>query len=211
MKFKPANVQIWFLDADLAKSAEYLCDAALDKTIEGCVAALTDVKLYAAGVRSKRAYQYYFSAENRQDTMDRVFPDWPFRKQPQMKYYTSRASKWTRMCREHAAYVLSYMSVLLDEYQYRRSKPHLSSRFADWAEAVNLPSVLPASGQANIVLPWKSLKMRFRRKDIIEGYRLQYMDTFLWQDPIGAYGSSDRDVPDFVIKKFGLDTASMVT
>lgn len=56
MKFKPANVQIWFLDADLAKSAEYLCDAALDKTIEGCVAALTDVKLYAAGVRSKRAY-----------------------------------------------------------------------------------------------------------------------------------------------------------
>lgn len=115
------------------------------------------------------------------------------------------------MCREHAAYVLSYMSVLLDEYQYRRSKPHPSSRFADWAEAVNLPSVLPSSGQANIVLPWKSLKMRFRRKDIIEGYRLQYMDTFLWQDPIGVYGSSDRDVPDFVIKKFGLDTASMVT
>lgn len=56
MKFKPANVQIWFLDADLAKSAEYLCDAALDKTIEGCFAALTDVKLYAAGIRNKRAY-----------------------------------------------------------------------------------------------------------------------------------------------------------
>jgi len=53
--------------------------------------------------------------------------------------------------------------------------------------------------------------MRFRRKDIIEGYRLQYMDVFLWQDPIGAYGSSDRDVPDFVVKKFGLDTAAMVT
>lgn len=80
MKFKPANVQIWFLDTDLAKSAEYLCDAALDKTIEGCFAALTDVKLYAAGIRSKRAYQYYFSTENRQDTLDRVFPDWPFRK-----------------------------------------------------------------------------------------------------------------------------------
>ena len=26
------------------------------KTIEGCFAALTDVKLYAAGIRSKRAY-----------------------------------------------------------------------------------------------------------------------------------------------------------
>ena len=115
------------------------------------------------------------------------------------------------MCREHTKYVLSYMSVLLDEYQYRRSRPHLLNKFADWAEAIDLPSVLPVSGQANIILPWKSLKMRFRRKDIIEGYRLQYMDTFLWQDPIGAYGSSDRDVPEPVIKKFGLDTASMVT
>lgn len=37
------------------------------------------------------------------------------------------------------------------------------------------------------------------------------MDTFLWQDPVGAYGSSDRDVPDFVIKHFGLGSASMVT
>lgn len=115
------------------------------------------------------------------------------------------------MCREHVKYVLSYMFVLLDEYQYRRSRPHPSSRFADWAEVVDLPSVLPVSGQSNIVLPWKSLKMRFRRKDIIEGYRLQYIDTFLWQDPFGAYGGSNRDIPDFVVKKLGLDTASMVT
>ena len=115
------------------------------------------------------------------------------------------------MCREHSEYVLSYMEALLDEYQYRRSRPHSWSKFAEWARSVDLPSALPASGQSNVVLPWKSLKTRFRRRDIIEGYRLQYMDTFLWQDPIGAYGSSDRDVPDFVIKKFGLDTASMVT
>lgn len=167
--------------------------------------------MYAAGIRSKRAYQYYFQAEKRQDTMDLVFPDWPFRKHPQLKYYTSRASRWTRMCREHAEYVLSYMEALLDEYQYRRSRPHPQSKFAEWARSVELPSALPASGQTGVVLPWKSLKTRFRRRDIIEGYRLQYMDTFLWQDPIGAYGSSDRDVPDFVIKKFGLDTASMVT
>jgi hypothetical protein len=211
MKFKPANVQIWFLDEDLRKSAEYLCGAALDKTIEGCVAALTDVCLYAAGVRSKRAYQYYFAAERRQDTLDRFFPDWPFRRQPQMKYYTSRAGKWTRMCREHAEYVLSYMEALLDEHQYRRSRPHVWSKFAEWARSVDLPGRLPPSGQKKLVLPWKSLKTKFRRRDVIEGYRLQYMDTFLWQDPIGAYGSSDRDVPDFVVRYFGLDTASMVT
>lgn len=66
----------------MGKSAEYLCDAALDKSMEGCVAALVDVKMYAAGIRNKRAYQYYFSSDNKADTMDRVFPDWPFRKQP---------------------------------------------------------------------------------------------------------------------------------
>ena len=175
------------------------------------MAALTDVRLYAGGVRSKRAYQYYFSAERRQDTLDRLFPDWPFRKQPQMKYYTSRASKWTRMCREHAERVLAYMEALLDEYQYRRSRPHQWSKFAEGAGQADLPADLPASGQAEVVLPWKSLKTRFRRRDVIEGYRLQYMDTFLWQDPIGAYGSSDRDVPDFVVRHFGLDTRSMVT
>jgi len=211
MKFRPANVQIWFLDADLVKSAEYLCDAALDKTIDGCMAALVNAKMYAHGIRNKRAYQYYFSADNRRDTLDRVFPDWPFRKQPQLKYYTSRASKWTRMCREHAGYVLSYMGSLADEYQYRRSRPHPQSKFVEWAESSGLSAELPASGQSNIVLPWKSLKMRFRRKDIIEGYRLQYIDTFLWQDPFGAYGGSNRDIPDFVVKKLGLDTASMVT
>ena len=124
MKFKSANVQIWFLDRDLVKSAEYLCDAALDKTIEGCVSALTDVIMYVGGIRNKRAYIYYFSAERRQDTLDRVFPDWPFRKQPQMKYYTSRPSKWVRACREHAEYTLSYLETLLDEYVYRRRKSH---------------------------------------------------------------------------------------
>ena len=128
-----------------------------------------------------------------------------------MKYYTSRASKWTRMCREHAEYALSYMEILLEEYRYRRSRPHPLQKFGEWARSSNLPFVLPASGQKSITLPWKSLKTRFRRHDVLEGYRLQYMDTFLWQDPIGAYGSSDRDVPDFVIRHFRLDTSSMVT
>lgn len=211
MKYKLANVQIWFLDKDLHKSAEYLCDAALNKTIEGCFAALVDVRFYAAGIRNKRAYQYYFSNENKYDTMNKLFQDWPFRKQPQLKYYTARASKWTRLCKEHVKYVLSYMEILLEEYQYRKSHPHVLSKFIEWSRLIDLPSILPPSGKSTVILPWKSLKVCFRRRNIIEGYRLQYMDTFLWQDPISQYGSSDRDVPDFVIKHFHLDTSSMIT
>ena len=211
MKFKSANVQIWFLDNNLKQSAEYLCSIALDKTIEGCFAALLDIRFYEAGIRNKRAYQYYFSEENKQNTLNNIFPEWPFRKLPQMKYYTSRASKWARMCKEHAEYILDYMEILLDEYQYRKSKLHSLTKFIDWANNIYLSDFLPKSNQKKIVLPWKSLKRNFRHRNIIEGYRLQYMDTFLWENPIGAYGSSDRDVPDFVIKHFNLDTISMIT
>jgi len=115
------------------------------------------------------------------------------------------------MCREHAEYILSYAEILFDERRYRSPKPDSAFKFTEWARDVRLPEDLPASGQTNLVLPWKSLKTRFRRRDVLEGYRLQYMDTFLWQDPIGAYGCSGRDVPDFVIRHFRLDTASMVT
>lgn len=76
------------------------------------------------------------------------------------------------MCREHAEYALSYLEVMLEEYQYRRSRPHVLSKFGEWARSSNLPFVLPESGLSKVTLPWKSLKTRFRRRDVIEGYRL---------------------------------------
>lgn len=212
LKYRQSNVQIWFLDEDLHKSAEYLTNLSLEKTLDGCFAALTSAVFYFIGVRNKKAYQFFFSSERKAETMDRFFPAWPFRKQPQFRYYTSRASKWTRACREHFDYVLGYMGVLLEEYEYRTGRRHPLAKFEEWATNDIPQSVrIPKAGLARVILPWKSLKLRFRRKDIIEGYRLQFMDTFLWEDQFKAYMSSNRDIPDFVVKHFHLDANSMIT
>lgn len=100
---------------------------------------------------------------------------------------------------------------MLVEYEYRTSRRHGMSGFFEWLTA-DAPEVkIPKGNLKKIILPWKSLKKEFRRKDIIEGYRLQYMDTFCWGDPMKAYLSSNRDVPEFVIKHFNLDTVGMIT
>lgn len=209
-KFKQSGVLVWFLDEDLAKSAEYLTNAALGKTLDGCFAVLVTSLLYFTGIRNKKAHAYYFSRDRRDETMDRFFPEWPFRKCPQFRYYTSRPAKWTRMCREHFDYMKSYFDALLLEYEYRNGRRHPLAGFSEWVD-VCMRIRIPSGNVKNIVLPWKSVKLKFRRKDIIEGYRLQYADTFLWGDPLAAYANVNRDIPEFVVRMFHLDTVSMVT
>ena len=209
-KFKQSNVLVWFLDEDLTKSAEYLTNPALSKTIEGCFSVLVTAVLYFAGIRNKKAHQFYFSRDRKDETMDRFFPCWPFRKTPQFKYYTARTAKWTRMCREHFMYVKNYFDALLLEHEYRYGRRHNLSNFSEWIDN-DMTVDIPEGRIKNVILPWKSLKLKFRRKNIIEGYRLQFADTFLWEDAANAYNDTNRDTPDFVIKAFHLDTASMIT
>ena len=209
-KYRQSGVLVWFLDNDLQKSAEYLTNAAFAKTIDGCFSVLVTAVLHFSGIRNKKMYEYAFSRDRRDETMHRLFPSWPFRKTPQLKYYTNRTAKWARMCREHFDYVKKYFDVLLDEYEYRFGRRHKLANFSEWVDEY-MPQKVPYGNLKHVSLPWKSLKLKFRRKDVIEGYRLQYIDQFLWSDPIAAYGASDRDVPDFVVKYFHLDTASMIT
>ena len=46
-----------------------------------------------------------------------------------------------------------------------------------------------------IILPWKSLPVKYRKKNIIEGYRAYYVHQVF--DPIGDYMGSSRNVPEF--------------
>ena len=209
-KFKQSSILIWFLDEDLRKSAEYLTNIALGKTIDGCFATMSTALLYFIGNRNKKAYEYYFGRDKKEETMDRFFPAWPFRKSPQFRYYTSHPAKWVRMCKEHFDYVKAYFDALLDEYEYRFGRRHPLANFSDWVDA-DMTRKIPEAHIKAIALPWKSLKLKFRRKDIIEGYRLQYADVFLWGDPHAAYLNSNRDIPDFVMKMFNLETASMIS
>lgn len=208
-RFRQSGVLVWFLDQDLRKSAEYLTNDALARTIDGCFAVMCTALLYFAGVRNKKAYAYRFRREARDETMERFFPSWPFRRPPQLRHYSSRTAKWARMCGEHFRYVMSYFEALLDEHEYRTGRRHPLAAFAEWAGTCS--ARIPDAHIKKVYLPWKCLKLKYRRRDVIEGYRLQYADEFLWGDPLRAYAGVDRDVPEFVTRMFHLDTASMVS
>lgn len=113
---KTYPIQIWFLDDDLRKSAEYQTNKSLLKSIDGCFQALVAARLYFIGIRSKIFFKHYFSTEKVHETMDRFFPLWPLKRRPSFQNYSSKTSKWTRMCLEHYSYVKLYLRFLLDEY-----------------------------------------------------------------------------------------------
>lgn len=202
MKHKRWPIYIWFLDKDLHMSAKYMTDKALLRSIDGCIGAIVSTYFYLIGIRSKKFYDYYFAKERLQGTMDRFFPNWPLSKKPSFAAYGHRESKWCKSCRENYDYLVNYLKMLFDEHEYRNASPHESTSFIDWLE-MDMPHIeLPHAGIDSIVLPWKVVEPRFRRVDVVAGYRLQFMSLFEDNDPFKAYGSCKRNIPQFVIDHF---------
>ena len=206
---KTYPIQIWFLDNDLQKSAEYMSNKALVTSADGCFHALVSARLYFVGVRTKTFYKHYFSKDKWPETKDRFFPMWPLRNKPSFMSYASKASKWCRMCAEHYSYVKKYLDVLLSEYEFRFGKQHGLAKYLEWEE-IDAPKLsIPSGNIKKICLPWKCLDPKWRRKDIIEGYRLQFVSSFEDDDVFKAYNGSKRDMPEFVIRHFKLDIAGV--
>ena len=137
--------------------------------------------------------------------MDRFFPNWPLKKKPSFAAYSRKESKWCRLCGENYGYVVKYLKCLFDEYEYRDASLHQSMAFLDWLE-MDMPHFdLPLAGISNVVLPWKTIEPRFRRVDVVDGYRLQFMSLFEENDPFKAYGPCKRDIPEFVVNYFRLN------
>ena len=204
MKHRKWPICIWFLDKDLQKSASFLTDRLLMKSIDGCLGALLSSYFYIIGIRSKKFYDYFFSKEHVDETMCRFFPNWPLKKKPSFSAYRRKESKWCRMCYENWAYAKCYLKHLLDESEWRTGTVNESAKVLDWIE-YDMPSIsLPSANLNEVYLPWKSIEPRFRRVDVIEGYRLQFMSTFEDNDPFKAYGACKRDIPDFVLQHFNL-------
>lgn len=93
------------------------------------------------------------------------------------------------------------MEALLSEYEFRFRKQHGLARYAEWERQNSLN--VPAGNLKKIDFPWKSLSLKYRRKDIVQGFRLQFMSQLEGDDPYLAYRGSCRDIPDFVQRHFG--------
>ena len=132
--------------------------------------------------------------------MDKLFPCWPLKIQPKFQGYGTRQSKWTRKCKEHFDYVKLYMKALLDEYEYRTGKVHGMSKFIEWLEFDAPTIAIPEGKLKKITLEWKVLNPKYRRKDIIEGFRLQYK-SILGNDDLKIDDFTKRDVPEWLMEK----------
>ena len=203
MSDKKYPIQIWFLDDDLQKSAQYQTNKSLVKSISGCMKALIAARFYFIGIRSKKIYDYMFDDAHREMTLETHFPMWPLQQKPGFLQYASKESKWTRKCKEHYDYVKQYFNILLDEYLYRFKKEHGLCKLAEWLEFDAPKIAIPAANMSKIIVPWKNIDIKWRRKNIIDGYRLQFMNT-LEGKPEEVFMKTRRDIPDFVIKYFKL-------
>lgn len=201
MKHKKWPIYIWFLDEDMQKSAQYLTDKALLRSVDGCIGAIVSTIFYFIGIRSKKFYDHFFSKENADETMNMFFCNWPLKKKPSFNAYSRKESKWCRSCHENFDYCVGYLGVLANELSWRGLKNEAFD-FLSWLH-IDMPKFdFPYANLPNVVLPWKVIEPKFRREDIVLGYRLQFMDSFEDNDPFNAYSSCKRDIPEFVLKHF---------
>ena len=158
--------------------------------------------LYMVGIRNKKACKFYFSKDRKTESLQKFFPEWTLKEAPKFVKYNSPESKWCRQCKNHYDVILTYFEKLLIEYSYRYGRDHelydmlyflkmehyfLSLRFGYSIGYIN---------GLKIHLPWKNLPLKYRKKDIIEGYRQYYKNLII--DPFFEYDGSKRDIPEFL-------------
>ena len=77
---------------------------------------------------------------------------------------------------------------------------HSHQAFLEWLQNDAPQLDFPYAGIDDVTFPWKVIDPKFRRADIVQGYRLQFISTFEDGDMFKAYGSCKRDIPAFVLE-----------
>ena len=199
--------QIWFLSYDAAESARFQTRKSLARSISGCIQALVTSCFYADGIRNKKFYDYYFDKQRKDETMAKLFPGWSSSRKPSFNKYSSKTSKWCRQCKEHFDYVLIMLRAFLDEYQFRAKKLHQDEAVYEWFLSNSSQVKIPYAKLKSLDLPWKVLKPQYRCKDIVAGYRRQFMHCFIdsYSKAIYEYSNVNRNVPQFILDFYQLD------
>jgi len=195
--------RLLFLDDDLKKSSQYLTQFHLEHMIRNSCQILMCCLYYILGFRSKNRFKYYFSKDRWDETRFKYIPNYPFKNIPKYTFYTSEESKWCRKCSNHYRYILKYLGFMLEEFAWRNGKEHELSEMhpflhsAPMEIAVRFGIVLPKlKDKTKMQLPWKNIPLKFRKKDIIAGYRAYYKDII--GNLLFAFIGTKRDVPEFL-------------
>lgn len=197
---------ILFLDEDHQKSAQYLTNFHLEYGIKNSIQVLLCSIYYMVGFRNKTIFKHYVSKDRWDETRFQYFPQYPLKSMPKFSYYNSYESKWCRMCKNHYRYLSDYLGCMLEEYYFRYNSEHNLAEMYDFLRT--LPYELAARRGLKLVslkdstklqLPWKNLPIKFRKKDIIAGYRAYYKSII--PSALDAFIGTKRDIPDFLLDK----------
>lgn len=195
---------ILFLDEDTAVSASYLSERFLLDNIKNTCQVLICANLYMVGIRNKKICKWLFSKERKSESLNKYFMNWPLKTPPSFVKYTSEESKWCRKCKNHYDVVLDYFEALLNEYTYRHCKDHPLYEMLDYLKTIQYENSVRLGLKVvyvpnlKICLPWKNLPLKYRKKDVIKGYR-EYYKSLIY-NPYEEYSMTKRDIPDFVLE-----------
>lgn len=198
------NPLLLFLDEDLVKSAQALSNLHLEMMIRNTSQILFCGLFYFIGIRNKKFYDFYFGKERKSESIAKWFPTYPMRKFPSFKFYNSVESRWVRKCGDHMSYLIDYFDILLEEHCFRYNRDHELYELKYFFDTI-IPTlgaargiVIPFVNLKKIVIPWKNLDPRFRKKDLIEGYR-KYYRYIVW-NPYVQCGDTKRDLPEWLTR-----------
>jgi hypothetical protein len=196
------------LDEDLDKSARCLTNPHLEHGIPNAIQVLMCSVFYMTGIRNKTIYKHYVCKERWDETRFRYFPRYPLKSMPKFSYYNSQEARWCRKCADHYRLVSDYLGAMLEEHAFRFGDEHPMWEMHDFLRALPMELsvrrglLMPRlKDKARLQLPWKNLPIKYRKKNIIAGYRAYYRHI-IDRDMLGphaAFVGTKRDVPDFLV------------
>jgi hypothetical protein len=205
-KFKRYDPLVWFLYPDLELSAKSLSDKYLDKSIRNGVQILVCAYYYFGNIHNGRMFKLKFSKDEKENTISELFPNLDFKFKFKFSLYTSETAKWSRKCYEHFEFLEKYILYLLTEYHFRNPKRiHPMSDMYFYIVNDNIKSRFTKAHLKEVILNWKSISKKYRNRDIYLSYRNYYASKIESIDE--DYKNFKRDIPEFIIEKFGLNSS----
>lgn len=208
MKHKPLPF-VWILDNDLNVSVQYLPNKYLDNTISHLISCLISTRYYWFGIRTQAIFKYKFSKDHKEETISELFPTQdPDEIASLHKFsfgsYSNRTAKWCRKCREHYLTFQNYLGACIQEEMFRFGKLRKAHQIGIFLlENDGFENKIPEGKLSKIVYEWKCLPVKYRQKDVVEGYKSLFLSKI--ENPFEEYALSKRDIPDFVMEKFKLE------
>ena len=205
--YRPALV---FLSQDPDENARFLPNRNLFEQLKHLNSILFTVLYFCVGIRTQRAFKYWFDKKRKTESMRKFFPTYDEKELGGISpfiFYKSPEAKWARKCGEHYMLLAKHLDSACREFVFRygqnaekaiRSIISKTSWFITEPIQLGIQGYpLKMAGLKKIILPYKNLPPQFRRADVVRGYREWFFDvtggsTGLWDD-------TKREIPPFMI------------